>query len=89
MQNFISNMVWFLLLGLLAGWLAGKLMKGAGFGLLGNLVVGVIGAMLGGFLFDVVGLSTTTKLGALLMATAGAVVFLLLLNWLSKVTRSG
>lgn len=89
MQNFISNMVWFLLLGLLAGWLAGKLMKGAGFGLLGNLVVGVIGAMLGGFLFDVVGLSTTTKLGALLMATAGAVVFLLMLNWLSKVTRSG
>lgn len=89
MQNFISNMVWFLLLGLLAGWLAGKLMKGAGFGLLGNLVVGVIGAMLGGFLFDVIGLSTTTKLGALLMATAGAVVFLLMLNWLSKVTRSG
>ena len=39
--------VWFLLIGLIAGWLAGQIMKGKGFGLIGNLVVGVIGAMLG------------------------------------------
>ena len=43
------DLVYFLLIGLVAGWLAGKLMEGHSFGLLGNLVVGVIGAILGGF----------------------------------------
>jgi len=43
--------VWFLLIGLVAGWLAGKITKGAGFGLVGDIVVGVIGAFVGGFFF--------------------------------------
>ena len=43
------NIVLFLVIGLVAGWLAGQIMKGKGFGLVGNLVVGVIGAFLGGF----------------------------------------
>ena len=43
-------MIWFILIGLAAGFLAGKVVKGHGFGLLGNLIVGVIGALLGGFL---------------------------------------
>ena len=43
--------VWFILIGLAAGWLAGQLMKGGGFGIVGDIVVGVIGALLGGFLF--------------------------------------
>jgi uncharacterized membrane protein YeaQ/YmgE (transglycosylase-associated protein family) len=43
--------VWFILIGLCAGWLAGQFMKGSGFGLVGNLIVGVIGALLGGFAF--------------------------------------
>ncbi|RIK72891.1 GlsB/YeaQ/YmgE family stress response membrane protein, partial [candidate division KSB1 bacterium] len=49
----MSSLLWFLLIGLAAGWLAGTIMKGSGFGLIGNLVVGVIGALLGGFIFDV------------------------------------
>ena len=43
--------VWFILIGIAAGWLAGQIMKGGGFGVLGDLIVGVIGALLGGFLF--------------------------------------
>ena len=43
--------VWFILIGIAAGWLAGQIMKGGGFGLIGDLIVGVIGALLGGFLF--------------------------------------
>ena len=45
------DIILFLLLGALAGWIAGKIMKGSGFGLIGNIVVGVIGAFIGGFLF--------------------------------------
>ena len=47
--------LWFLLIGLAAGWLAGKITKGSGFGVIGDLVVGVVGAMLGGLLFRLVG----------------------------------
>jgi uncharacterized membrane protein YeaQ/YmgE (transglycosylase-associated protein family) len=47
----------FLIVGLIAGWLAGQVVKGGGFGLVGDLVVGVIGAFLGGFLFNSMGVS--------------------------------
>jgi uncharacterized membrane protein YeaQ/YmgE (transglycosylase-associated protein family) len=72
--------VWFLLIGLAAGWLAGQIMKGGGFGLLGDLVVGVIGAMLGGFLFRLLGLTASGLIGELVTATVGAIVLLLILR---------
>ena len=49
--------VWFILIGLAAGWVAGQLMKGGGFGAVGDIIVGVIGALLGGFLFRTLGVS--------------------------------
>lgn len=72
--------LWFLLIGLCAGWLAGRLYRGSGFGLLGNLVVGVIGAVLGGFAFRLLGLRADTLLGSLVTATVGAVLLLVLLR---------
>jgi uncharacterized membrane protein YeaQ/YmgE (transglycosylase-associated protein family) len=79
-DNEMMDLVYFLLIGLAAGWLGGQLMKGRGFGLLGNLVVGVIGAVLGGFLFQLLGLAATGLLGSLICATVGAVVLLFLLQ---------
>lgn len=78
------DLIYFLLIGLAAGWLAGKIMKGAGFGILGNLVVGVIGAILGGFLFRLVGLATVGLLGSLISATVGAVVLLFILQKIKR-----
>ena len=71
------NLLLFLLIGMAAGWLAGKLMRGHGFGLLGNLAVGVVGAFLGGLLFRAVGVTPEASLlGQLVSATAGAVLIL-------------
>lgn len=71
------SFIWFILIGLTAGWLAGQLVKGGGFGLLGDIIVGVIGALLGGFLFSALGLSSGGGLlGSLIVATIGAVVLL-------------
>jgi uncharacterized membrane protein YeaQ/YmgE (transglycosylase-associated protein family) len=78
------ELIYFLLIGLAAGWLAGQFMKGRGFGLVGNLVVGVIGAVLGGFLFRLVGLAATGLLGSLICATVGAIVLLFLLQKFGK-----
>lgn len=77
--------VWFLIIGLLAGFIAGKLMHGGGFGLIGNLVVGVIGAFLGGYLFGLLGLSAGGGLiGSLVTATVGAVVLLFVVKLIKK-----
>lgn len=72
--------MYFLLIGLAAGWLAGQFTKGRGFGIVGNLIVGAVGAVLGGFLFGVLGLSSHSLLGSLVTATVGAVVLIALLS---------
>jgi len=74
------NIIWFILIGIFAGWLAGQIMKGEGWGLLGNLVVGVIGAIFGGFLFRILGLKSIGLLGDLIIATIGAIVLIALLR---------
>ena len=77
--------LWFILIGLTAGWLAGQLMKGGGFGVVGDIVVGVIGALLGGFLFRTLGMSDGGGLlGSLIVAVIGAVVLLFLLRLIKK-----
>jgi len=69
-------MLWFLIVGIIAGWLAGTIMKGGGFGLIGDLVVGVLGAFIGGFLFSILHLNTYGTIGEIIMATIGAIVLL-------------
>ncbi len=79
------NTIYFLLIGLAAGWLAGQVMKGRGFGLVGNIVIGVIGAVLGGFLFGLLGFSTDGGLiGSLVTAFVGAVALLLIISTVKK-----
>lgn len=78
------NFLWFAIVGIVAGWFAGQIMKGAGFGLVGNLVVGVVGAFVGGLLFNALGLSTYGTGGALITATAGAIVLLAIVGALKR-----
>jgi len=79
------ELVYFLLIGGVAGWLAGKLTKGSGFGLVGNVVIGVLGALLGGYLFRQLGFwSDGSLVGTLLTSLVGAVVLLFLLSLVRK-----
>jgi uncharacterized membrane protein YeaQ/YmgE (transglycosylase-associated protein family) len=69
-------LVW-LLVGAIAGWLAGIVVRGGGFGLVGNIVVGIVGAFVGGWLFDYFNISAGGGIfGAIIGATVGAVVLL-------------
>lgn len=70
------NILSFLIIGILAGWIAGLLMRGHGFGMIGNLVIGVVGAVLGGLLFDLLGIKAYGSTGALAMSVVGAVLLL-------------
>ncbi|HLB72776.1 MAG TPA: GlsB/YeaQ/YmgE family stress response membrane protein [Sedimentisphaerales bacterium] len=79
------DFLWFLLIGAAAGWLAGQIMKSSGFGMLGNIIVGVLGAMLGGWLFGLLGISVADKLiGSLITALVGAVVLLAVVGFVGK-----
>ncbi len=74
----VEELVVFLLIGGVAGWLAGLITRGGGIGILGNVVAGVIGAIFGGWMFRVLGISVGGKwMGPFVTATAGAVVILL------------
>jgi uncharacterized membrane protein YeaQ/YmgE (transglycosylase-associated protein family) len=78
------DFVYFILIGIAAGWLAGQIMKGGGFGVVGDLIVGVIGAVLGGFLFGLLGLTSAGLLGSLVTATVGAVVLIAVIRLVNK-----
>jgi uncharacterized membrane protein YeaQ/YmgE (transglycosylase-associated protein family) len=80
----VQNLVVFLLIGVAAGWLAGRVMKGGGFGLFGDMVVGVIGAFLGGWLFGLLGITAGGLLGMLVTAFVGAVVLLFLIRLVKR-----
>jgi len=75
-----QGLIVFLVLGLCAGWLAGRIMKGSGFGLVGDLVVGVVGALLGGWVFGLLGIVAYGLLGSLITALTGALLLLFLLR---------
>ncbi|MES2719288.1 MAG: GlsB/YeaQ/YmgE family stress response membrane protein [Pseudomonadota bacterium] len=74
------HIIGFLLIGAIAGWLAGLIMKGGGKGLLGNMVVGVLGSVIGGFVFQSVGIAA----GGFVTALIGAIVLLFVVNQLKS-----
>ena len=84
----IPHWLYFILIGLIAGWIAGRIMKGRGFGLLGNIVVGIVGAWLGNFLFGLLGIALFSAqystLELIVTATVGALVLLYVVGLIKK-----
>ena len=82
----LGAIVAMLIVGAVAGWLAGKIVKGEGFGLGGNIVVGVVGAVLAGFIFPNIGWGAGGGiLVSILHATIGAVILLVLIRVIKRV----
>jgi uncharacterized membrane protein YeaQ/YmgE (transglycosylase-associated protein family) len=76
--------VWTIVIGILAGWLAGKIMRGKGFGLAVDLLLGIVGAILGGHIFALVGLAAFGLIGRLIVALVGALLFLWLIRAIKR-----
>lgn len=79
-MEWVMSIVWFLLIGLVAGWLASLIMRREGKGIVSYLIIGIIGALLGGFLFRLLQLAAYGLVGELVTATVGAVILLLVLR---------
>ncbi|AXI03116.1 GlsB/YeaQ/YmgE family stress response membrane protein [Aquirhabdus parva] len=79
------SFLWFLLIGLVAGWLAGLLVKGGGFGIIGDMIVGVLGAFIGGFIFTKLGVSAGGgTIGSIIVATIGAIILIFILRLIKR-----
>jgi uncharacterized membrane protein YeaQ/YmgE (transglycosylase-associated protein family) len=79
-----ENLLLFLVIGIVAGFLAGKIMKGAGFGLVGDLIVGVIGSFIGVWVFGLLGISSGGILGLLIASVVGALLLLYIIRLAKK-----
>ena len=78
------NLIIFLCIGALVGWLAGMIMKGGGFGVIGNIIVGILGAMLGGWLLPKLGLTIGGEFGGFITAVIGAVILLFIVGLIKR-----
>jgi uncharacterized membrane protein YeaQ/YmgE (transglycosylase-associated protein family) len=81
----VQSLIILLVIGAIAGWLAGQVVKGYGFGLIGNIVVGVIGAYIGQALFPAFGFWGTDLVGIIISATLGAIILLLVIGLLRRI----
>ena len=81
----ITGLLIFLAIGAVSGWLAGSFMRGGGFGLLGDIVVGIVGAVVGGYLFGLAGISAGGGLiGSIVTATVGAMALLFVIRLVKR-----
>lgn len=80
----IGNLIWWAVVGLIAGWAAGRIMKGGGYGVVMDIVLGIIGAVVGGWLMGVVGIHAGGFIGTIIVAIIGAVFLIWITRMLKK-----
>jgi uncharacterized membrane protein YeaQ/YmgE (transglycosylase-associated protein family) len=80
----LSGLIWTVVIGLIAGWLAGKVMKGRGYGVLMDIVLGIVGGVIGRFVFGMVGLASWNVIGSIIVSFVGALILIWLVRQLKK-----
>jgi uncharacterized membrane protein YeaQ/YmgE (transglycosylase-associated protein family) len=80
----LSVLIWWIIVGLIAGWAAGKIMKGSGYGPLMDIVLGMVGAVVGGWIFNALGIYPA---GGIVASIVVAIVGAIILIWLSRVLK--
>ncbi len=80
-----TGIIIWLVIGAIAGWLAGQIMKGGGFGLVGDIIIGIIGSIIGGWIFGSYVVGVPGVLGAIIGSTIGAVILLFIIKMVRRV----
>ncbi len=79
----LTGVLWWLLVGLIAGFLASVVMRGGGYGVVGDIIVGIVGAFIGGFLASLLGLGASGFIGTIIVAFIGACILIAILRAVS------
>jgi uncharacterized membrane protein YeaQ/YmgE (transglycosylase-associated protein family) len=80
----MGGLIYWIVVGLIAGWLAGKVMKGGGYGVVVDIILGILGAIVGGFVFGLLGLHAGGLIGSIIVAFVGAVILVWITRQLKK-----
>ena len=80
----LSGLIWAVVIGFIAGWLAGKVMKGGGYGVPMDIVLGIVGGVIGRVVFGLIGLSASSVTGSIIVSFVGAVILIWLVRQLKK-----
>jgi uncharacterized membrane protein YeaQ/YmgE (transglycosylase-associated protein family) len=83
-KEMLSGLIWAVIVGLIAGWLAGKVMKGGGYGVPMDIIVGIVGGVIGRFVFGLLGLSASGLTGSIIVSFVGAVILIWLVRRLRR-----
>jgi uncharacterized membrane protein YeaQ/YmgE (transglycosylase-associated protein family) len=81
----VEALIIFLLIGAVAGWLAGVVVRGGGFGLVGDIVIGILGAFVAGLLLPRLGLGLTGIVGEIIYAAIGAIILLVIIRLIRRI----
>src|SRR6266566_2585764 len=79
----LAAIIWWLVVGLIAGFLASVVMRGGGYGVVGDIIVGLVGALIGGFLASLLGLGSSGLIGTIIIAFIGACILIAILRAVS------
>src|SRR6266581_428758 len=79
----LSAVLWWLVVGLIAGFLASVVMRGGGYGIVGDIIIGIVGAFIGGFLASLLGLGASGLIGTIIVAFIGACILIAILRAIS------
>ena len=79
----LASLLWWLIVGLIAGFLASVVMRGGGYGIVGDIIVGIVGAFIGGFLASLLGLGASGLIGTIIVAFIGACILIAILRAVS------
>ena len=79
----LMSIVWWLIVGLIAGFLASVVMRGGGYGVVGDIIVGIVGAFIGGFVANLLGLGASGLIGTIVVAFIGACILIAILRAVS------
>lgn len=85
----LSGLLWWIIVGLIAGALAGMVMRGGGFGIVGDIIVGILGAIIGGFLAGLLGIGSSNIIVSIIIAFIGACILIAILRAVSGSGRFG
>jgi len=79
-------LLWVIIVGLIAGWATGKIMKGSGYGVIGDIILGILGGIIGGWVVHLLGFSTSGgMISSIIVAIIGAVILVALVRAIKKV----
>jgi uncharacterized membrane protein YeaQ/YmgE (transglycosylase-associated protein family) len=80
----VHGLIWWIIVGLIAGWAAGKIMKGGGYGVVADIILGILGAIVGGWVVGVLGFGHGGLIWSILVAILGAVILIWITRFFKK-----